>query len=251
MSSRTTQTLATYLVALAWMAGSAFTTTAAPERKEKSPLKLVLPVTETPADPLAGVQHQVVAVDSSLVLSVKGEKRGAHYQWTRDDQPLSAGRGGVLKISPMTTNDVGIYRCRVITQRKKSLEKVQYTQSLSLMATYTNVSRMITVIGTPVGVMGYEDGCPGPYAGYVAFIKGNPDWGWKPMPGQPRYRAIDPLSTSTKIEYFGYQGDSYCDTRIVTIPAPPASSAYQFTIYFPNLPIPTGKYLIILEGFYP
>ena len=56
--------------------------------------------------------------------------------------------------------------------------------------------------------------------------------------------------TDTIISYSGKYGDTGCGQTSVTIPYPPPSPAYRFTIYFPNN-VPTTNYPITLTGFNP
>jgi|GEM_PF-2581915 hypothetical protein len=110
----------------------------------------------------------------------------------------------------------------------------------------------ITVFAAPVVSGGSQGTCPGSYAGYVNYIKTvQQGWGWTPETNSISFTATDGSGrTNTKVEYVGKKGDSSCNQTTVTIPNPPYSAAYRFTIYFTNN-VPTTNYPIILNGFNP
>jgi len=53
---------------------------------------------------------------------------------------------------------------------------------------------------------------------------------------------------TTKISYWGKYGDGGCNQTTVTIPNPPPSPSYRFTIFFPNN-VPATNCPISLSGF--
>jgi hypothetical protein len=109
----------------------------------------------------------------------------------------------------------------------------------------------ITVFGGPVTSSGTQGTCPGTYAGYVIYTKSLPAWGWATLTNTTVFTASDGGGrTDTKIVYNGKNFDSGCALTNVTIPNPPPSPKYRFTIYFPNN-VPTTNYPIILTGFAP
>lgn len=109
-----------------------------------------------------------------------------------------------------------------------------------------------TVYANPVASPGSSGSCPGSYAGYVVYMKTlSQGWGWKPATNTTFHSACDGSGRmDTKVTYNGKGGDSGCAQTDVTVPNPPASKVYRFTIYFPNN-VPTTNYPIILNGFDP
>ena len=109
-----------------------------------------------------------------------------------------------------------------------------------------------TIFAAPANVGGTIAGCPGTYAGSVSYTKANPAWGWAPDTANTTvFTAADGGGrTDTKIYFQGKLGDNGCNLSTVTVPNPPTSTKYRFTIYFPNN-VPTTNYPIILTGFLP
>ena len=110
----------------------------------------------------------------------------------------------------------------------------------------------ITLTNMPVVSNGSNEVCPGSYAGYVAYTKtvGN-GWGWAPATNTTVFTAADGGGRSdTKIVFVGKSNDTGCNQTSVTIPNPPTSTKYRFTIYFPNN-VPTTNYPMVLTGFDP
>jgi hypothetical protein len=110
-----------------------------------------------------------------------------------------------------------------------------------------------TVYATPASVGGTIPGCPGTYAGSVSYTKTIANgWGWVPDTNNTSvFTAADGGGrTNTKVVYLGKNLDSGCGTNSVTVPNPPGSAVYRFTIYFPNN-VPGTNYPIVLTGFKP
>jgi hypothetical protein len=109
----------------------------------------------------------------------------------------------------------------------------------------------ITVFAAPVNSGGTIPGCPGTYAGYVNYTKSLPAWGWVPSTNTTVFTATDGSGrTDTKTVYLGKNFDTGCAQTPVTVPNPPVSAKYRFTIYFPSN-VPSTNYPITLTGFDP
>lgn len=97
--------------------------------------------------------------------------------------------------------------------------------------------------------------CPGSYVCYLNYKKTIAQgWGWKPSTNTTVHTASDTNRTDTWVEALGKYGDVHCGVQTVTVPHPPASPSYRFSIYFPsNCPSPlnTNVYKITLTGFDP
>jgi len=107
----------------------------------------------------------------------------------------------------------------------------------------------IVVYAAPLVSSGGSGTCPGTYKGYVAYtLTDQQGWGWVPGTNTTVFTATDNNRTNTRVEYVGAYGDSGCGQTSVTIPYPPCSPAYQFTIYFKSN-VPTTNYPITLSGF--
>lgn len=105
----------------------------------------------------------------------------------------------------------------------------------------------------PTTASGTIPGCGGNYVGYVSYTKTVANgWGWAPDTNNTTvFTASDGGGrTNTKIRYQGKNGDTNCGMTTVTVPNPPFSAAYRFTIYFTNN-LPTTNYPILLNGFQP
>jgi hypothetical protein len=112
------------------------------------------------------------------------------------------------------------------------------------------VGQPVVVFGAPISGGGKQGTCPGKYAGYINFTKTiSQGWGWTPSTNTTVFTASDGSGrTDTKISYLGMYGDTGCNQTTVTIPNPPFSPSYRFTIFFPNS-VPTTNYPIALSGF--
>ena len=89
--------------------------------------------------------------------------------------------------------------------------------------------------------------CPGGYIGYVSYTKTTSQgWGWAPT--NSLHTATDTNRTDTKVEFEGEFGDTGCNLTTVTLPDPPPSPKYRFTVYFTKN-VPTNAYPLVLKGF--
>lgn len=111
-------------------------------------------------------------------------------------------------------------------------------------------SNPIVVYGAPVRQSGTEGTCPGTFSGFIDYTQAPPGWGWSPTTNTTTFTASNGgQRTDTRVEFIGEYGDSGCNLTNVTIPNPPMSPNYIFTIYFRSNPPPTTNYPIILSGF--
>jgi hypothetical protein len=215
---------------------------------------------------------QAVTVGSNAVLSVQANNADG-YQWLCNGVPLDGQTNSALVIQNAGISNVGLYSCAVslgteaVPTRAASVN-VETTAGATL-ASATTASALtanattsgaiaaslpgggpITVFGTPLLGGGKQGTCPGPYAGVVAYTKTvSQGWGWAPITGATVLTAADGSGrTDTKVQYFGAYGDNGCAQTTVTIPYPPYSPVYRFTIYFTNN-VPTNAYPIVLTGF--
>ena len=208
---------------------------------------------------------QAVPAGTNVVLSVQANNADS-CQWLRNGAPLAGQTNSTLEIDNVGLNSVGLYSCDVfnggpnsgnmVPTRAASLQ-IETANSPSTMTSSAMTASMpaggpITVMGTPYPGSGSQGSCPGPYTGYVAYSKTvSQGWGWTPVSGATTLTAADGSGrTDTKIQYFGAYGDNGCGQTSVTIPYPPYSPAYRFTIYFTNN-VPTNAYPINLTGFNP
>ncbi len=196
-------------------------------------------------------EDQMVYFSSNATFKVVAQNADG-YQWLRNGVPLPDQTNSSLTIKDAQISDVGYYLCNVF----KDIEVVP-TRAASLMV-YTNTVDPqtgidpITVFGLPLLGGGGSGSCPGPYVGYVNYTKTIANgWGWKPDTNTTTvFYAMDANRTNTKIEYVGKFGDNSCAKTKVTVPNPPGSPSYRFTIYFTNN-VPTNAYAITLDGFLP
>jgi hypothetical protein len=175
------------------------------------------------------------------------------FQWLRDETPLDGQTNASLRLTHCGINDVGYYACNLY----KGIETVP-TRRASLMVYTSSIDPQtgvdpIVVFGPPVLASGGTGTCPGHYAGYVNYTKSVTNgWGWAPDTnnGNTIFTASDTNRTNTKIEYVGEFGNNGCNQATVTIPNPPISPVFRFSIYFTNN-VPTNAYPITLGGFNP
>ncbi len=194
---------------------------------------------------LAQPTDQDVPLGGSTVLTVEATN-GDTFQWQRNGTVLEGQTNSSLVLENVGTNDVGYYSCAVV----KGTEVVP-TREASVTAYTMSGGGPITVFGLPVTSGGSQGNCPGPYAGYVNFIKTvSQGWGWAPSTNTTVHTASDLNRTDTKVVYIGKYGDLGCNQTTVTIPHPTSSPKYRFSIYFPNN-VPTNSYAITLSGFNP
>ncbi|HEV2331399.1 MAG TPA: immunoglobulin domain-containing protein [Verrucomicrobiae bacterium] len=175
------------------------------------------------------------------------------YQWLFNGNAITNGTNSILVIQNAGIQNVGYYSCDVF----KDFESVP-TRSASLQVftnwidPQTGVDPMV-VYSFPCPGGGSQGNCPGHFIGYVNYTKPYTNgWGWTPdtTNGNTVFTATDANQTNTKIEYVGEWADEGCSQTTVTVPNPPISPAYRFTIYFTNN-VPTNAYPITLSGFNP
>jgi hypothetical protein len=209
---------------------------------------------------------QVVPIGSKVVLSVQANNADG-YQWLINGVPVDGQNNNSLTIQNAETSDVGFYSCEVFNGTEAVPTRaanvcVYMTVSSAVVAKSSTVATKssavaaclpgggpITVFGTPYLSGGSQGSCPGFYVGYVNFIKtASQGWGWAPISGMVHTVSDGSGRTDTKIQYVGAYGDSGCGQTPVTIPNPPFSPVYRFTIFFTNN-VPTNAYPITLTGF--
>jgi hypothetical protein len=226
---------------------------------------------------------QTVLIGSSVNLSVQANNVTG-YQWLINGVPADGQTNSVLFIQNAGIGDVGLYSCEVfnggemVPTRTASVEvettagaaasstpaagalsanaatantATASTLSASTSADSLSAGGPIIVYGTPYPGGGSQGTCPGPYVGYVNYTKTvSQGWGWAPTAGAKVLTAADGSGrTDTKIEYYGAYGDGGCAQTTVTIPYPPYSPVYRFTIYFTNNVPTSTNYPIVLTGF--
>ncbi|HEV2319082.1 MAG TPA: immunoglobulin domain-containing protein [Verrucomicrobiae bacterium] len=195
---------------------------------------------------------QCVPFGSNATFSVTALNANG-YQWLFNGNAVANGTNSTLVIQNAGIQNVGYYSCDVFN----GPESVP-TRSASLQV-YTNwidpktgVDPMV-VYSFPYPGGGGSGSCPGHYVGYVNFTKPYTNgWGWSPdtTNGNTVFTATDNNQTNTKVQYYGAYGDIGCNQTTVTVPNPPYSPVYRFTIYFTNN-VPTNAYPITLSGFNP
>lgn len=219
---------------------------------------------------------QVVLTGSNVVLSVQAANANG-YQWRRNGAPIEGQTNNCLVIEQVGVESAGAYSCDVSKDGGEpvptrtaavSVETTASTASSSALAVSANTASVstasvtpadmtgggpITVFGGPKVGGGIQGTCPGKYAGYIIYTKTiSQGWGWAPATNTTTvFTASDGGGrTDTSVVYGGINGDYGCGQTTVTIPNPPYSPVYRFTIYFPNN-VPTTNYPIILTGFNP
>jgi hypothetical protein len=199
---------------------------------------------------------QVVLAGSNVVLSVQAANADG-YQWRRNGTSLDGQTNSSLVIEQVAIEDAGSYSCDVSKDGGEAVPtrsaSVSVETTASVSATSVTGGGPIIVYGLPKISGGSLGTCPGSYAGYINYTKTiSQGWGWVPSTNSTTvFTAADGSGrTDTKIVYSGKYLDIGCDQTSVTIPNPPISPAYRFTIYFPSN-VPTTNYPIILTGFNP
>lgn len=169
------------------------------------------------------------------------------FQWMRNGVSLDGQTNSALTVPSVGIDDAGFYSCSV----SKSGQAVP-TRSASLAVTAADSGGGIVVYAVPTGGSGGSGTCPGRYTGCVSFTKTvSQGWGWAPDTNTTVHTASDGGGrTDTKIQYIGRNSDLGCNQTSVTVPDPPFSTKYRFTIYFTNN-VPTNAYPLILNGFAP
>lgn len=199
------------------------------------------------------------------------------YQWYRNNVVIDGQTNSSLTIPNLGISDVAYYSALVfkgsesVPTRSANLNVYVQSQSttttssstLTSSSTMTSSSMLslsdssgggsLVVYASPIFSPGGSGTCPGKYSGYVSYTKTTTDgWGWAPSTNTTVHTATDTNRTDTKLQYGGEYGDSGCAQTTVTVPNPPMSPAYRFTIYFPtNTLVPTNPYPITLSGFDP
>jgi hypothetical protein len=184
----------------------------------------------------------------AATFSVQATNGNISFQWQRNGVVLEGQTNSTLAIENVGINDVGLYSCNVAKIDGEAVPT--RAASLSVSALFGDT---IVVFGLPRVSGGTQGTCPGMYAGYVNFTKTIAQgWGWAPSTNTTTiFTASDGGGrTDTKIAYGGKYGDTGCNLTTVTVPNPPFSPKYRFTIYFPNN-VPTTNYPIVLTGFDP
>ncbi len=196
-------------------------------------------ITSQPADQLAPV-----GADATLSVSAL---HGCSYQWLRNGFEIPGQTNSSLVLQDVQIEDAGFYSCNVMSSPLAASLVTNSSTSASLMV-FTPLDDLdVVVYAAPIVSSGSQGSCPGPYQGYVNYVK-SPGWGWSPASGTTTYMATDNTRTDTKVEYVGGYGDVGCHKTSVTIPYPAMSPAYRFTIYFTNN-VPSTNYPITLTGF--
>jgi hypothetical protein len=211
-------------------------------------------------------EDQVVFKGQTATFSVEPKTGGLVYQWYRyapggETKPVAGETNRTLTLKNVGMDDVGLYFCRIhngdqsfysgaaslmLCTRNESGDS-----SATLSTSSSSSSEALVIYATPVVSSGTKGSCPGSYAGYVIYSKTvSQGWGWAPSTNTTVHTASDTTRTDTKVEYTGRSGDTGCNQTSVTVPHPPVSSKYCFTIYFPN-DVPTNSYPITLTGFDP
>ena len=222
-----------------------------------------------------------VAVGSPVTFSLVATNADS-YQWFRNNVALDGQTNTSFTIASAGTNDVAYYSATAI---KGSEAVPTRTATLNVYLTATpapapllsaNVSVRalslnsmvslsmgaspqfnlgdggpIVVFGLPVTGGGGGGSCPGAYSGYVNYILPmSQGWGWVPDTNAIAISASDQNRSDTKVQAFGYYGDTYCAPTTANIPTPGPSPKYRFTIFFPRgSQVPTNSYPVTLTGF--
>jgi hypothetical protein len=193
---------------------------------------------------------QAVSTGSNAVLSVQAINADS-YQWQSNGIAIEGQTNNTLILENVGVNDAGTYSCNVSQSGGEAVPT--RAASLNVVAASLPGGGPIIVYGMPRVGGGSQGSCPGSYAGYLNFTRTiSQGWGWAPSTNSTTvFTASDGSGrTDTKITYLGKYGDTGCDETTVTIPNPPPSPKYRFTIFFPNN-VPTTNYPIILTGFDP
>ena len=190
---------------------------------------------------------QAVTVGSNAVLSVQAVNADS-YQWLSNGVAIEGQTNSILTLENVGVDNAGSYSCNVSQSGGDAVPT--RAASLNVVTASLPGGGPIVVFGLPKAGGGNIGTCPGSFAGYLNFTKTiSQGWGW--VPSGTVHTATDGSGrTDTKIGYVGKYGDTGCNQTTVTIPNPPYSPSYRFTIYFPNN-VPTTNYPIVLTGFNP
>ena len=185
---------------------------------------------------------------SNAVLSVQAVNADS-YQWLSNGVAIEGQTNSSLVIEQVGIEDAGSYSCNVSQNGGDAVPT--RAASLNVVTPMYLGGNQIIVFGFPKFSNGTLGTCPGHFVGYINYTKTIAQgWGWAPSTNTTIHTASDTNRADTKIVYTGKLGDSACGVASVTIPNPPASSKYRFTVYFPNH-VPTNSYPIVLGGFDP
>jgi hypothetical protein len=192
---------------------------------------------------------QAVTAGSNAVISVQAINAD-NYQWQSNGVAIEGQTNSTLTLENVGVNDAGSYSCNVSQNGGDAVPT--RAASLNVMTSSLMGGGPIIVYGLPKAGGGTQGTCPGRYAGYINFTKTiSQGWGWTPATNTTTFTASDGGGrTDTKIVYLGISCDAGCNQTSVTIPNPPYSTVYRFSIYFPNN-VPTTNYPIVLTGFNP
>ena len=192
-----------------------------------------------------GSYDQLVQLGGSVSFSVNAVD-GSSYQWLRNGVGIVGQTNSTLTFENTKIGDAGYYSCNIANGAA-----IVPTISASLEVYTITPDFLVIVYAQPIASAGNLGTCPGPYTGYVTYIKtAAQGWGWTPSTNTTIYTASDTTRTNTKVQYGGAYGDSGCAQTAVTIPYPAVSPAYRFAIYFTNN-VPSTNYPITLSGFNP
>jgi hypothetical protein len=219
--------------------------------------------TSQPTVPKITVQppDQMVQAGAEARLSVAA-MNGAQYQWWHNGAAIPGATNATLAFDRIGIQDAGNYSCVISSGAKTNATRMAallvYVRLHAANAVATpggaaGVAKPETggtvVYAMPVSSGGSSGGgCPGNYAGYVSYVPGS-GWGFAPIANDAPYTASDNTGRmDTSVVYTGRKGDNGCNQTSVTIPNPPYSTAYRFTVYFPSN-VPTTNYPLTLTGF--
>jgi len=186
--------------------------------------------------------NQLVLLGQPAAFSVNAVD-GDSYQWFCNGSAINGQTNSTLIFENAQISDAGYYSCNVADGTS-----VMPTISASLEVYTINPEFLVVVYAQPIVSSGNQPPCPGPFKGYVNYLPTNGAWGFTPLTNTTVFTASDTTRTNTKVEYVGAYGDSGCAKTSVTIPNPPVSPAYRFSIYFTNN-VPSTNYPITLSGF--
>ncbi len=125
--------------------------------------------------------------------------------------------------------------------------------SAALLGAVKSLAADFAISATPTSNASSSNGfCQFVFVGTANYRKlPNSVYGWAPSAGTNVHTIIDTNRTDTKVEYLGKTGDKGCQTTTVSIPDPPTSTKYRFTVYFPNNVPTNAPYWLSLQGFDP
>jgi len=192
-------------------------------------------------------EDQAIMIGSNVTFSAAADNADG-YQWMRNGKIMQDETNSTLTINNVGKKDVGNY---TLFAKKDSEAVPTRTATLNVVALNGGGGDPFIVFGMPVLSSGGSGTCPGPYIGYVAYVKTpSQGWGWVPTSGASVHSITDTNRTDTKVEYIGKLFDRGCDQTTVAVPNPTVSAKYRFTIYFTN-DVPTNAYGITIVGFNP